>query len=277
VVLGAALNHQDRPDALSDNAPTWLAGLTYEATTALRLHASASRKIRVPSIDQLFNTSSGNAALGSEHTNGVEVGADYRLSATSSVAVAGFATDAHDFIERQSGQPFQNQDQYQFRGAEVSASTSWIPRVTLRGAYSFLDSEDVSTGRMLQTRPRHRTSLDGTWRPWPASVVRGAMSYTGTQRYDSRGTTLVQMQADPYALVDLGFTQTLAQRFDIAFDVTNLFDELYDQSYGLPREGRAAVLTLRFRGKSSRTRASAPGSRMPVSYKSTYERLVRRP
>jgi outer membrane cobalamin receptor len=248
-VLGAALNHQDRPDGLSDTAPTWLAGLTYDATTAWRLHTSASRRIRVPSIDQLFNTSSGNPALRSEHTYGVEVGAEYRLTAASSVAVAGFATDAHDFIERQSGQPFQNQDQYQFRGAEVSAATSWIPRVTLRGAYSFLDSEDVTTGRMLQTRPRHRTSLDGTWKPWPSSVVRSAVSYTGTQLYDARGTTPVQMQADPYALVDLGFTQTLATRFDVGFDVTNLFDELYDQSYGLPREGRAAVLTLRFRAR----------------------------
>jgi outer membrane receptor protein involved in Fe transport len=57
------------------------------------------------------------------------------------------------------------------------------------------------------------------------------------------------MQADPYTLVDLGFTQTLARRLDVAFDVTNLFDELYDQSYGLPREGRAAVLTLRFKSK----------------------------
>jgi len=37
--------------------------------------------------------------------------------------------------------------------------------------------------------------------------------------------------------------------YDIAFDVTNLFDENYDQSYGLPREGRAAVLTLRARLK----------------------------
>ena len=56
------------------------------------------------------------------------------------------------------------------------------------------------------------------------------------------------MKADSYTVVDLGFTQTVARRFDIALDVTNLFDELYDQSYGLPREGRAAVLTLRVRG-----------------------------
>jgi outer membrane cobalamin receptor len=44
----------------------------------LRLHASATRKIRVPSIDQLFNTSSGNPDLRSEHANGVDVGADYK-------------------------------------------------------------------------------------------------------------------------------------------------------------------------------------------------------
>jgi outer membrane cobalamin receptor len=55
------------------------------------------------------------------------------------------------------------------------------------------------------------------------------------------------MQADSYTVVDLGFIQGLARRFDLAFDVTNLFDHLYDQAYGLPREGRAAVLTLRAR------------------------------
>jgi len=246
-VLGAAVNHQDRPDGASDTAPTWLAGVTYDATRALRLHASGSRKIRVPSIDQLFNTSSGNPNLRSEHAYGVDVGADYRLDAMSTLGVAGFATDAHDFIERQSGLPFENQDQYRFRGAEVTGSTSWIPRVTLRGAYSFLDSEDVTTGRMLQTRPRHRSSLEWIWKPLSASAVRGAVSYTGTQLYDSRGSVTVQMKADSYTLVDLGFTQTVARRFDIAFDVTNLLDELYDQSYGLPREGRAAVLTLRVR------------------------------
>jgi len=48
-------------------------------------------------------------------------------------------------------------------------------------------------------------------------------------------------------LVDLGFTQTLAARYDLAFDVTNLFDTLYEQGYGLPREGRTAIITLRAR------------------------------
>ena len=59
-VLGAALNMQQRPGGATETEPTWLAGVSYDATATLRLHASATRKIRVPSIDQLFNTSSGN-------------------------------------------------------------------------------------------------------------------------------------------------------------------------------------------------------------------------
>ena len=87
------------------------------------------------------------------------------------------------------------------------------------------------------------------WTPMSASAVRGAVYQTGSQLFDSRGAIPVQMRADSYTLVDLGFTQRLTRRFDLAFDVTNLFDRLYDQAYGLPREGRAALLTLRARAK----------------------------
>ena len=99
----------------------------------------------------------------------------------------------------------------------------------------------------LQTRPRHRGSLEWVWAPLAGSAVRGTVYITGTQLYDSRGSVQVQHEVSGYTLMDLGYTQTLARRFQIAFDVTNLFDHLYDQSYALPREGRSAVLTFRVR------------------------------
>ena len=248
-VVGAAVNTQQRPGGATETDPTWLAGVSYDATDTLRLHASATRKIRVPSIDQLFNTSSGNPELRSEHANGVDAGADYRLGTTSSVGLAAFTTHARDFIERPSGLPFANQDRYRFRGAELTMQTARIPKLDLRGAYSYLHSVSVADGatRPLQTRPRHRGSLEWVWTPMSASTVRGAVYQTGSQLFDSRGAIPVQMRADSYTLVDLGFTQRLTRRFDLAFDVTNLFDRLYDQAYGLPREGRAALLTLRAR------------------------------
>ena len=113
-VLGTAINVQQRPGRIAETDPTWLAGLSFDATDTLRLHASATRKIRVPSIDQFFNTSSGNPELRSEHANGVDAGADYRLGTTSTVGVSVFTTHARDFIERLSGLPFANQDQIPF-------------------------------------------------------------------------------------------------------------------------------------------------------------------
>jgi outer membrane cobalamin receptor len=203
----------------------------------------------MPSIDQLFNTASGNVSLRAEHAYGVELGGDYQLTTTSSLGVATFSTDAHDFIERVSGSPFENQDRYRFRGLEVSGHTHRIPGLDLRAAYSFLHAEAVLPAgtRLLQTRPRHRSSLEWSWAPAPGSVFRGAASHTGNQRYDARGSDAVQLLRRGHTLVDLGFTQTVARHYDVALDVTNLLDRLYDQAYGLPREGRAAVLTLRAR------------------------------
>lgn len=248
VVLGGAVNVQQGPGGVTDTAPTWLAGASYDATSAMRLRASATRKIRVPSIDQLFNTSSGNGALRPEHAYSVDIGADYRLG-VSEVTVSVFATEARDFIERLSGLPFENQEKYRFRGAEVTVRTARIPRLDLRGAYSFLDSDALTaTGTTpLQTRPRHRGSVEWRWNPLAGSTVRGAAYRSGTQFYESRGSVPILADAGGFTLVDIGYTQTIARRWDVAFDVTNLFDHLYDQAYGLPREGRAALLTVRAR------------------------------
>ena len=160
-----------------------------------------------------------------------------------------FQTNAHDFIERDAGGPFSNHEEYRFRGAEATVRTSRIHGLDLGAGYSFLDSDDVAAGLPLQTRPRHRVSVEWVWTPVAGSAVRGALLHSGTQLYDSRGASPVQREADGFTLVDAGFTQAIARRCELAFEVTNLLDRLYDQAYALPREGRAALLTLRLRMK----------------------------
>ena len=248
-VLGGAWNVQQRPEGTTEREPTWIAGVTFEASAATRVFASATRKIRVPSIDQLFDATAGNPELRAERATGVEVGVSHQVGKASSVAVSAFTTQARDFIERDAPDPFENNERYRFRGAEVMAETARLPRLNLRGSYSFLDSDDLKDGSEspLQTRPRHRGNIEWDLTPYAQSTVRGAVSWTGAQLFDSRGANLVQFLADPYTLVDLGFTQTLAGRYDLALDVTNLFDTLYEQGYGLPREGRTALITLRAR------------------------------
>ena len=246
-VLGGALNLQQRPGQVLKVEPTWLMGLSVDPASTLRLHASVTRKVRVPSIDQLYNASSGNPDLHAEHAYAIDAGADQQLMRGLTATVALFQANAYDFIERDPPAPFENYDEYRFRGAEVTLQTTRIPRLQLRGGYSLLDADDLGAGRPLQTRPRHRGTIDGVWTPISGSALRGAVSLVGRQFYASRGSNIVQRPAGGYTLVDLGVTQTAARRYDLVFDVTNLFDRLYDQSYGLPREGRAAVLSLRAR------------------------------
>jgi len=248
-VLGTAVNMQHRPAGTREADPSWLAGVTLDATSGLRMYASTTRKIRLPSIDQLFNTSSGNSTLRSEHATAADVGAEYRVGTASSAGISGFVTSARDFIERQPGLRFENQDRYRFRGAELTVQTTRLPRLDLRGAYTHLYSVSVTANgtRPLQTRPRHRASLEWIWATSRRSAVRGAVSRSGSQLYDSRGGAPSQMEANGFTLVDVGLTHRLAGRLELALDVTNLFDRLYDQAHGLPREGRAAALTLRAR------------------------------
>lgn len=249
VVVGAAVNHQARPDGDGTTAPTWLGGVFWDATDTVRLRGSAARKVRVPSIDQLFNASSGNPSLRAEHAYSVDSGVDYRVGHVATVGLSLYSTNAYDFIERLPGQPFENQDQYRFRGAELTVRTSRISGLDLRGAYSFLDSVDRSApgAPRLQSRPRHRSSVEWLWTPIRGSAVRGAAAFVSSQLYDSRGAVVIQRRGERYALVDLGVTQALGGRYEVALDVANVFDTLYDQAYALPREGRAAVVTLRAR------------------------------
>jgi outer membrane receptor for ferrienterochelin and colicin len=99
--------------------------------------------------------------------------------------------------------PFENQDRYRFRGAELTVQTSRIPKLDLRGAYSYLHSVSVegAVTRPLQTRPHHRGSLEWVWSPMATSAVRGAVYQTGSQLFDSRGAVPVQMRADSYTLM----------------------------------------------------------------------------
>ena len=146
-----------------------------------------ARKIRVPSIDQLFNTSAGNP-MRAERANGVDVGADYKLGASSTVGISAFSTHARDFIERLSGLPFENQDRYRFRGAELTGHTAWSRMWTSAARTASRLRECQVSGTILQTRPaasrQCRMEMDASRR----STVRGAVSDTGRQLYNSRGS-----------------------------------------------------------------------------------------
>jgi len=237
-------------NAAGEVEPTWIAGVTYDARQTVRLHASVTRKIRFPSIDQLYNASSGNADLAPEHAYGVDGGVSRTWRNATRISVSAFRTTAENFIERDAGARFTNRDHYRFTGVEGELDARPLARLELRTAYTFLDSVDltpVAGEAELQYRPRHRAMLDVQWRFSSRLSAGGTVEGVADQKYYSRGATPVQASADDYVLVGGRVTYQLSTQYEVMAGVTNLFDVLYEQSYGLPREGRTAFLTLRAR------------------------------
>jgi outer membrane cobalamin receptor len=196
--------------------------------------------VRFPSIQQLYDPVAGDQTLQPEEAYEAEVGLDKTWS-RSKLSVAGFTTRATNFIERDPGGLYGNRDRYRFSGMEVELDMQPVKSLDLHAAYSFLDSEDLSgTGGVagLQYRPRHRTMLDTRWKVQPHVLTRMVLQYVADQVYYSRATPPVQARADNYLLADVSATGTLAERYDVTVSVTNLFDQVYEQAYGYPREGR---------------------------------------
>lgn len=249
VVLGVSENWQRRQNSRLTGV-SWLGGLSYDLSSAMRVHASASHKIRFPSIQQLYDEAAGNLGLAPERSHEFEVGLERKWGTRSRLSIAGFSTRATDFIERDQGARFVNQDRYRFTGTEVTAETRVLPILDFRVAYSFLDATDLSPEggfAELQYRPRHRTALDTRWSLPARFSARGALHYVADQVYYSRGLPLLQARAGDYALVNASVARRLGDRYDVTVAVDNVFDELYEQSYGLPREGRTSTVRLRGR------------------------------
>jgi outer membrane receptor protein involved in Fe transport len=248
--LGATLNWQTRRGSPLEAEPTWIAGVSYQVTVKTRVHASVTHKIRFPSIAQLYSTDAGNPALRPERTYGLDAGVDRQVGGSSRLEAAVYVTQAMNFIERTQGLPFENHSRYRFAGGELVFDTRAIPKVDLRTSYMFLDAVDLTRdgeATSLQTRPRHRALLEATWNMTPSFSLRPAVSAVADQSYDSRGATPIRMRAPDYVLVDVGLTRRLTRQYELALQVNNVFDRLYEQAYGLPREGRTALLMLRAR------------------------------
>ncbi|MFH1566721.1 MAG: TonB-dependent receptor, partial [Gemmatimonadota bacterium] len=252
LVLGAAYHGQDRAGSGLSSDYSLLVGAYRDLVADTRLRASWARKVRFPSIRQLYDVTAGNLDLAAETTLHYEVGVERRLGARGAASVAAFQTDARDFIEKDGSGFYQNYEKYLFRGVEVAAEGRAVPALFLRGSYAYLHSEDQTGGggrEDLQYRPRHKLGGEASYRfafglmPY-LSLVRVAGQYT----YDNDDKEPLQKRKlGDYTLVDARLRQDLlGGQVQVNVGVDNLLDADYEQSYGLPQSGRTLYGGVRY-------------------------------
>jgi vitamin B12 transporter len=229
-----------------------------------RLKANAGGGVKEPTINQSFSPSPsflGNPDLEPERARTADVGVEQRLFGNrAKVEFTGFYGRFQNIISTRtiSFSPFMSQyfniGLTHASGAELAAELAPLRGLTIRGGYTFLDSEVTEStaplnpvfapGNALFRRPRHSGFADVAW-----SKARISLDLHGTfvgRRVDSDFASFVPplLFNDGYTAWDLGASCRVAARVTAFARVENLGDADYMEPLGYPawrRSARAGV------------------------------------
>lgn len=247
LVAGVATHAQHRQDTGNETGETYMLGAYYDLFPQTRLRANWARKLRFPSISQLYDPGKGNLTLKPERTTHYELGIEQGIeSLATEVSVSAFQTKTKDFIEKDNVTNInENHDEYTFKGVEAMVVNTWFTGLTLTGSYTFLESRNESEGSKfeeLQYRPRTHFALTADYlfpQEWVqdlrahASWMSVSKSYIFTKNGATRSTLCGFNVLD--VKLTKGFMDNALKTY---LGVNNLLDEYYEESYALPRPGR---------------------------------------
>lgn len=243
-VIGYAHAFLDGEHGVRDDDSLLLAGATVDLPTHTRLRASAARKLRFPSLQQLYAADRGNLDLRSERCWCFEVGVAQGIGSHTTLGVTGFWLKLMDFIELDDTTSlYENRQDLESRGFEVElVSNPWSP-VVLRGAYTYLDAHDRSAGSpydRLDNRPRHKLDAEVRYRLPTHTTLRLAMSWIADDLIYTRTAPIRSHHLNDFALFDARIEQDLAgDRLRIYLGIDNLTDQESEINVAFPQPGRS--------------------------------------
>lgn len=222
------------------------ASLYYDLFKDTRVKAAFQRNIRFPSLSQLYLRDSNNPNLATERVYHYQLGAEQKLPWRSLFKINGFYSNAYNFIAlNQNVNPAKNVNYslYRFYGFETSLETSALKRLQMKLSYTYNQTEDKSgVGRdEIQYVPRDKIAFYGKYdfdfglTPF-ISAVYVADSFVYTKQ---KIATVLKAKMANYAVVNLKLSQKVFKdKATVYIGVDNLFNENYEDSYGIPRPGR---------------------------------------
>ncbi|WP_285164917.1 TonB-dependent receptor plug domain-containing protein [Shewanella goraebulensis] len=245
VTIGGAAHSQERDDADDTNYSAQLSSF-WRVTDDSKLHAGIARKVRFPSLRNLYAQSSGNSELEPEESSHVELGLNQGLAYNTSLDITGYYTDAENYIAKDNDGVYQNISNYAFKGVDFSVRNEYFDDLDLTVSYSYLDAEDSDNDLMneLEYRPKHQFRFQGLYQFDFGMSVNLNVEYIADQIYYtsekiSGETVSVKNEMDSYTLVDINLVQPLlVDNLEAYIRATNLLDVNYYQSEALPQAGR---------------------------------------
>lgn len=199
--------------------------------------ANVGTGFRAPSIAQLYYPGYSNPNLKPEESLGWDVGLEQSLANKKLQVGATFFHNDFDNLIAASGFSLANVDRARTLGVETFVTWTPLTNMTLRAAYTWLDSEDLKTGLALQRRPEHRGSVGLSWRVCPQLAANINALFVG-ERADTDYSTFSRVVAPGYTKLDVSLRWQAAKNIELYGRVENLLAEKYEEAFGFPALGR---------------------------------------
>ena len=221
--------------------------------TGSRVRGGAGTGFRAPTFNDLFFPGFGNPTLQPEESFSWDVGVDQRLWENRiRLGLTYFQNNFTNLIACcvfLAGPPFVttgNIGRARSAGIEFTAEVDLLDTLAAGLSYTYTDSENLATDRLLPNQPRHRWNVRLTWEPIPALSLFGEMHIV-TRQFE----TLSGTYNEGYTRVDVGGAWRLVSRYrflqalDLTARIQNLFDAQYAEVRGFPALGTTALVGLR--------------------------------
>jgi vitamin B12 transporter len=210
--------------------------------------AAISRKIRFPTLRELFDPLQGNPDLKPEKALVYEIGHRVQIP-QAYVDLNLFRSDVSDLIENEGGDMGQavNIQDATLQGLEVAVGGTPVDWVRLDVNYTYLNTQASSTTRAgtsesdVQHRPPHRfNGILQVFLPLE-SIVRLEGLYTSEQ-LDRFGSDVT---VNSYTLFNAQLTKQFGDRLQLFVGADNLLDDEHQDKLGSPGPGRWVFAGLR--------------------------------
>jgi outer membrane receptor for ferrienterochelin and colicins len=237
-VLGARLDEHDKWGTAVNPKASFL----YRITEGFKLRGSIGSAFRAPSLVKLYGEGwrmgpflvHANPDLKPEESIGYQLGAEYMLSEKLSSKLSFFRNEANYLINAQYneiGPPpwdmnWENIVEVTTQGIEFNLASQIMDNLTGKLGYTFLDTEDESTGKELTYKPNHKLSLELGYKVSKIDLNMNLESEYIGRRYDSDYNKL-----GGYAIFNLALTKDIRKNIEIFVRVDNIFDkkDIYDE------------------------------------------------
>jgi vitamin B12 transporter len=224
-------------------APAWVI-----ESTGTKLKATAGSGFKAPSLQQLYGTFGGNAALKAETSFGYDVGLEQGVfDGALTGGVTWFHNDIRNLITSGPAPAFLNINVGRARTQGVESFLAWrvAETLTLRGDYTYTDAVDAGTKLALLRRPRHKASLEADWQATDALSLDATLLYVGPQIDGNRDFSIPRLKMPDVTTLDLAASYRLSENWSVFGRLENAFDTTYQSPDGFLRPGIGATAGLK--------------------------------